>query len=304
MDYNEVRERRRIKKNGGNVGSYVNRTPKKRLDVRLILLAVIVALLVIIGVIFLVKGVMPKQNEDINPMDYQTTMTPNGEEGVIATPEPTPQVRIGTKQSIPEDVWSYMNGRSWKENPNVGYEDLMYLTMPYYDFNYEIQTGHMVIAADLADEVLNIFAELFDIQYPVEIMEPIDAYFDGLTEQLDTPDRNSMGHNNTSAFYYRVVSGSGNLSQHAYGRAIDLNPKTNPWVSVSGSVSPRNATKYANRRLSAANTDFTNWSGIEQAAFIGNDTRVYDVFSKYGWEWGGEIWQSSYYDYQHFQKRK
>ena len=203
-----------------------------------------------------------------------------------------PQSSRGTAQSIPEDIRTFMSGRSMTPNNNIGYDDLSYLTIPYWDFNDERKEGHMVVAADLAEDVLDIFSELYDIKYPIESMEIVDYFFDRQTETLNTPDRASMGNNNTSAFYYRVVSGTNNLSKHALGRAIDLNPKTNPYVNGS-SVSPANAQKYADRTQSG-------WTDVEKRAFIGPDTEVYRIFRSHGWEWGGEIW--SYQDYQHFQK--
>ena len=125
----------------------------------------------------------------------------------------------------------------------------------------------------------------------------IDYFNDKQTEELDSLDRASMGNNNTSAFCYRVVNGTTRMSNHAYGRAIDINPKINPYVTVSGSVSPRNAVKYADRSGEAL-------SDIERAALIRSGDRVYNIFISRGWEWGGEIWSDSYYDYQHFQKPK
>ena len=302
MDYNEVRKR---KKNSGTS----RRTGRNSNDKKLIIIAVIVLLLAIAAGVIIVMSVWPKNGEDINTEEYQIQETAVPEIMETATPEPTleptptPIVSKGTKEQIPQDVWASMQGKSYTPNNNVGYDDLMYLSIPYYDFDGNVQMGHMVVAADVADDVLNIFSELFEITYPIERMELIDKYFDMQTEQLDSPDRSSMGRNNTSSFCYRVVSGSGNLSNHAYGRAIDLNPLTNPWEK-NGNVSPRNAVKYAsNRAQTRAGTDFTGWTDAEYHAFIGSDTDVYKIFRKYGWEWGGEIWGSEH-DYQHFQKRK
>lgn len=299
MDYNEIRRRRMIKE-GKKVPS------SKKIDKLIILAVIVLALSIICGVIIVIK-MIPQKPQTENNMTDLVTQPPSVE--YIVTPEPTatamptiePISPMGKKEPIPSDVWESMQGRSWTENPNVGYDDLMYLTIPHYDFNYEVCEGHMIVAADVADEVLNIFAELFEIQYPIERMELVDKYFDNLTDTFDTPDRNSMGHNNTSSFYYRVVNGTSSISQHAYGRAIDLNPCVNPWVQGS-SVSPRNAGKFADRSLYKSDTDFTNWTDTEKAAFIGYDTEVYEIFTKYGWEWGGS-W-SSYQDYQHFQKKR
>ena len=208
-----------------------------------------------------------------------------------AAPTAPPSTR-GTASAIPEDIRAFMNGRSMTPNNNIGFDDLAYLTIPYWDFNDERQEGHMVVAAELVEEVLDIFSELYDIKYPIERMELVDYFFDKQTETLDSPDRASMGNNNTSSFYYRVVSGTTSLSKHALGRAIDLNTKVNPFVNGSY-VSPANAYKYADRSREG-------WTEVEKRAFIGPDTEIYRIFRNHGWVWGGEIW--SYQDYQHFQK--
>lgn len=70
--------------------------------------------------------------------------------------------------------------------------------------------------------VLNIFRELFDIEYEIQSMRLIDDYWtgDGISS-----DSNSIDNNNTSAFCYRLATGGQNLSNHALGRAIDINPQ-------------------------------------------------------------------------------
>ena len=175
----------------------------------------------------------------------------------------------------------------------VGYGDLAYLTVYYHGFDGADATGHIVVAKELADEVLDIFADLYEIDYPVESVKLIDEFQNKQTSELDSLDRASMGNNNTSAFCYRLVSGSGNLSQHAFGRAIDLNPRINPYVT-GNIVSPANAKKYADRSGNGL-------SDIEMRAMIHKGDAVYNIFVSRGWEWGGEIWYGEY-DYQHFQK--
>lgn len=203
-------------------------------------------------------------------------------------PTPTPISRRGTAEPIPQDIRSSMAGKSMPSHSTVSYEQLSYLTIPHYDFNYNVVEGHLIVNAALAEEVLDIFAELYDIKYPIERMELIDKY--------NADDFTSIEYNNTSAFNYRVsTSGSGNLSNHALGRAIDINPQQNPYVSSNGTGAHSNAQEYWAR-------DISKWSSdIARAAYIGTDTEIYKIFTKYGWKWGGN-W-SSYRDYQHFEKK-
>jgi hypothetical protein len=61
-------------------------------------------------------------------------------------------------------------------------------------------------------------------------------------------DERSMAANNTSAFNCRGVLGSTSWSEHAYGRAIDINPVQNPEIR-DGVVSPAAGERYADRSL-------------------------------------------------------
>ena len=109
-------------------------------------------------------------------------------------------------------------------------------------------------------------------------MRLIDAY--------GGDDRRSMRADNTSAFNCRDVAGRpGVWSQHAYGRAIDINPVENPYVSPDGSVSPRKGRRFADR------------SRDGRGMIHRGDTAV-RAFRRQGWEWGG-AWSGAK-DYQHF----
>ncbi len=217
------------------------------------------------------------------------TLIPTAEPATEPASEPTSEpVRRGTAEPIPEEIRASMAGKSMPANATVSYDELSYLTIPHYDFDYNVTQGHLVVNSALADEVLDIFADLFDIKYPIERMELIDKY--------DADDYTSIDYNNTSAFNYRVsTDGTGRLSKHALGRAIDINPQINPYVNSGGRGSHSNASEYWSR-------DFSQWtSDIAKAAYIGPEAEIYKIFvDKYGWEWGGS-W-SSYRDYQHFQK--
>ena len=213
-----------------------------------------------------------------------TETTPQPEQ----TPTPEPVLRRGTSEEIPEEVRQKMNGKSMRQNNDISYKDLRYLKIPHYNFSGTVETGEMVVNKAVAEDVLDIFAELYDIKYPIERMELVDNY--------GADDYTSIDYNNTSAFNYRPsTDGSGRLSQHALGRAIDINPQINPYVNSNQVGSHSNAKEYWSR-------DWKNWSDeTAQKAYIGPDAEIYKIFINHGWEWGGS-W-SSYRDYQHFQKK-
>jgi hypothetical protein len=106
-----------------------------------------------------------------------------------------------------------------------------------------------------------------------------------LVDRYGGNDNRSMRADNTSAFNCRRVAGTTRWSEHAYGRAIDINPVENPYVRSDGSVSPRRGRPYADRSRHAR--------GMIHA----RDATV-RAFHRVGWGWGG-YWRSSK-DYQHF----
>ena len=210
---------------------------------------------------------------------------------------------LGTKEDIPDSVKEKMDGISMNGISGVSYDDLSYLTIPYYDFDGNVQSGHMVVNKDLADEVLLIFQELYNNQYPIENMEPVEEFSNRISDaEIDVDDdsidygtkldRTSMYFNNTSSFNDRATS-DGGTSYHATGQAIDINPKINPYVS-GDSVSPSNAQEYADRSMNG-------WDDVEKEAVINEDSKIYEIFTRYGWTWGGD-WDSAK-DYQHFEKQ-
>lgn len=188
-----------------------------------------------------------------------------------------------------DNLYERINGKSYRANEYVPLSSLRYLKMPHYNFDGQIQVGEMIVNKDIQEEVFDIFIELFEIKYQIQSMYLIDNYWTGDPE---TSDSDSIDDNNTSAFCYREISGGGNLSNHAYGRAIDLNPQQNPYVSyLSGSPKwyHSNADNYIDRNTG-------------QPHVITHDDPAYRLFTKYGFRWGGD-WTNPK-DYQHFDKNK
>ena len=86
-----------------------------------------------------------------------------------------------------------------------------------------------------------------------------------------------MRADNTSAFNCRFVGGTRRWSEHAYGKAIDLNPVENPYVH-GGLVEPPAGRAYLDRS-----------SG--QAGMATHSSVVVRAFDSVGWHWGGR-WRS------------
>lgn len=233
--------------------------------------------------------------------------TPGVSNNSTTTPAPSTTLASdatkGVAQAIPESIKQSMQGKSMKDNNNIGYDDLMYLQIPYKDFSGNRQVGEMIVAKNLAEEVLCIFEELYNIGYPIEKMTLVDNYYAGTRTDGSSDlksDWYSIEDNNTSAFNYRLVStGTGAVSKHGLGRAIDINPLINVCISDATTnpyTSHPESKKFLNRN------DLSGYSDIEKKAFIGPNTEIYEIFKKYGWTWGGESFGADYLDTQHFEK--
>src|SRR4029434_4733160 len=82
---------------------------------------------------------------------------------------------------------------------------------------------------DVAQSLVGVFRSLYAEQFPVRRMVPVDTY--------GGSDFRSIEADNTSAFNCRYVDGTTRWSEHAYGRAIDVNPIEHPYVTSSGTTS-------------------------------------------------------------------
>ncbi|HEX9506418.1 MAG TPA: M15 family metallopeptidase [Acidimicrobiia bacterium] len=74
--------------------------------------------------------------------------------------------------------------------------------------------------ADSVAAIVGAFRRMFAAHFPLHQIQPVDAF--GGTDEA------SMAADNTSAFNYWHVNDTTVWSQHAYGRAIDVNPLENP----------------------------------------------------------------------------
>lgn len=182
---------------------------------------------------------------------------------------------------IPDDIFEKMQGKSYKENCTVPREELRYLHILHVGFDNNTHEGELIVNKRIAEDVLDIFKELCKAGYQIEKVRLIDEY--------NAQDELSMRDNNSSAFNFRYISYSTILSKHAMGLAVDINTLYNPYIKqVDGrlNIEPANAVQYVDR-----NRQFPHK--------IDHDDLCYKLFTKYGFEWGGD-WEDSK-DYQHFE---
>jgi D-alanyl-D-alanine carboxypeptidase len=196
----------------------------------------------------------------------------SGPRRIAASTAPVIRVLTAAEQAA-------MRGVVWKPGCPVALNDLRRVQAQVLGMDGSNYTGALVVHKNLANGVARILTKLYEARYPVESMIPIEA-FGG------DDDRSTMA-NNSSAFNCRPVAGSRSLSEHAYGRAIDINPVQNPYVRADGTVLDPAATRFVDRAATA------NESGVIVA-----DGEIVKIFRSEGWKWGGLFKRTK--DYQHF----
>ena len=155
-------------------------------------------------------------------------------------------------------------------------DKLVLLDVEYYSTDKRLHAGQIVVHKDVAEDVKTIFQLIKETRFPVAKAVPIVKYA--------WSDDASMNNNNCSAFNYRFVAGTERLSNHAFGKAVDINPRFNPVIYESGKISPKGAAYDPKRE-----------------GTFHKDCPIYKKFIELGWRWGGDF--ISFKDYHHFDKK-
>lgn len=183
--------------------------------------------------------------------------------------------------TISDEIFARMKGKSYKDECNVPIEDLRYIHILHKDLEGNTKEGEMVCHEVIAQDLLEIFEELYLNNYPIERVELVDEY--------DADDETSMTANNSSCFNYRCISHTTTISKHGLGIAVDINPLYNPYTKIvngTRTVEPAAGAPYLDR-----DADFPYK--------IDENDLCYKLFIEHGFEWGGS-WTNSK-DYQHFE---
>jgi hypothetical protein len=149
-------------------------------------------------------------------------------------------------------------------------------------FDGQTHDGEIICNKAIAEDLLEIFEQLYEAGYQIEKIKLVDEY--------NAEDEASMADNNSSSFNFRFISHTTKISKHGSGMAIDINPLYNPYIkTVNGNlnIEPANSTQYVDRTA-----DFPHK--------IDESDLAYQLFIAHGFSWGG-AWNSSK-DYQHFEK--
>jgi hypothetical protein len=169
-------------------------------------------------------------------------------------------------------------GASWHHGCPVPPRDLRALRVSYWGFKGHRRYGVLVVNRSAVAAVRSAFARIRRHHFPIARIEPVSEY--------GGSDNRSMAHDNTSAFNcrYAVAAGPKSWSEHAYGDAVDIDPRENPY-RLNGRIYPPSGRPYLDRSK-------------PHRGMITAHGPVVAAFAAQGWGWGGR-WSSSP-DYQHF----
>jgi len=177
--------------------------------------------------------------------------------------------------AVPPAVRARMEGVSWRgDDPRCPrWAELAYLELDHVTFGGTAR-GELVVSAALASRTAALFRRLWELGFPIRQLRLVDDFA--------ASDEASMAADNSSAFNFRVIAGSEILSQHALGRAIDINPVENPW-------------RQRERLVPGAGQAFAD-RGVIRPGMIVRPGPVVAAFDELGWEWGGD-WRHSFDDH-------
>jgi hypothetical protein len=148
----------------------------------------------------------------------------------------------------------------------------------YISTDGKLHQGQMLTNKSIAQDVREIFEFMLEQGFVIERVVPIVRY--------NWCDTLSMAANNSSSFNYRTIAGTNQLSLHATGVAIDINPFFNPvrWKTQDRPNEPEGAVH-----------DPT----VNGTLYPGHP--VVDEFRRRGFRWGHTF--TRFYDDHHFERR-
>jgi len=144
----------------------------------------------------------------------------------------------------------------------------------YYSFDGKLHQGQVVLDRGLLADVKGAFDLMTQIKFPVFSVIP------SMDRSFMTDEEKAKTVNNSNGFSYRKVVGTDRLSNHSFGRAIDINPQINTYIKGEYSY--------------GLDYDPTKPGTLTE------DSVIVQYFKNRGWEWGGD-WVDRK-DYMHFEK--
>ncbi len=184
---------------------------------------------------------------------------------------------------LPNELRAELSGRFWRPGCPVGLSQLSLLTVTHWGFDGSRHTGQLVVNRSVAVPLQSVFRRLYGLRWPIRHMELSDMYGSASGRPKDNDISGSFHCRQAVPSPCTGGTQSGHWSNHAYGLAIDLNPRENPYVGCGMTHDP--STRGYMDRLPLRR-------GMVTPAVVA-------AFRSIGWGWGG-AWTGNTKDYMHF----
>ena len=172
---------------------------------------------------------------------------------------------------------------AWHRGCPVPLSGLRVLAVTYHGFDHRRHTGRLVVNRSAAAPLERVFHRLYYLNFPIRHLSIAAMYGPVRSRPRDGDMSGSFECRQAVPSPCVGGTGTGSWSEHAYGLAVDLNPRENPYVGCGQSRDPRTR-PYFNRSR--------HRKGMVTGKVVG-------AFASIGWGWGG-AWAGSTKDYMHF----
>jgi D-alanyl-D-alanine carboxypeptidase len=166
----------------------------------------------------------PSSPPDPTPSATQPPSESPGE----APEQPKPRSAHPVVSRIGNAQWKQMvSTGTWRPECPVDRSDLRRVDLNHYTFSGDVRRGALVVNRDVAGSLSRIFSRLYERKFPIRKMNPVEEY--------EGDSHASLRADNTSAYNCRrpsQINAPVTESPHANGRAIDINPRENPWIDL------------------------------------------------------------------------
>jgi hypothetical protein len=175
------------------------------------------------------------------------------------------------------------HGGFWHRGCPASLSQLRLLRVTHRGFDGRPHTGQLIVNRRATGALSRAFRRLYGLRFPIRHMRFADFYGPVARRPTDGDVTASFECRQAVPSPCTGGSGTGTWSMHAYGLAVDLDPRENPYVGCGQSRDPaaRSYRDRANRR----------------PGMVGR--RIVRAFTSVGWGWGGS-WAGSTKDYMHF----
>lgn len=190
------------------------------------------------------------------------------------------RLHTGVARLTHAETRAIVHAKEWHRGCPVWPSQLRVLTVRYHGFDRKTHLGQIVVNARVAHPLAKVFGKLYRLRFPIRDMAFASVYGPHPWQSGDV----------TASFECRDAAASPcvggrthSWSLHAYGEAVDLDPRENPYVGC-GMTRDKTALSYLKR----------SWHrrGMVTPAVV-------RLFASIGWGWGGS-WYGSTKDYMHF----